>query len=482
MAVPGEQTSRVTLRGAANSLQVSSVNVSAKPSRLELGKMVPGDEEYQELSIRGNFPATRARLVVENRDDVPDCINFALSGKKEGEAQKVTPNQSYTLEAGVEPYCGPNSFKRDIQTAVRLEFDKSSGLVSVPTLVVPVSLSLVSELKVPEKVSAKIDAGDGEDIVLDVRGNFTRESTFEVMVPPVDERRDWPGEDLDLVFLNEDGDVIERAGEDEPARSRVVTFSPSKDNDTLRMRLVSDACCTGGSYETQLAMVSKRGSKEPIRVPVQVEVAEAGVWLCWGPSILWALAALLLIVLIAYVVNMIRSSHFLDRDRLADKLIPLKWDMYGTAQEDKRAAGRVHQVVERNLKFQDRALAWLKSNPLKVGLPGYEYHETVYLTLTPKSVQHLAMGVVETRDKYADVQEAPEMAVGQIYATARHGGVEFFGVPDDEGRFGAVKMQGGYHGGAYDDEGPECQRIRREQLIDNNGEKRDGDPAGWRVG
>jgi hypothetical protein len=155
--------------------------------------------------------------------------------------------------------------------------------------------------------------------------------------------------------------------------------------------------------------------------------------------------------------------------------------MYGTAQEDKRAAGRVHQVVKRNLKLQDRALAWLKANPLKIGLPGHEYHETVYLTLTPKSVQHLAMGVVETRDKYSDVQKNPEMAVGQIFATARHGGVEFFGVPDDEGRFGAVSMQGSYGGYAMDDE-PEVQRIRREQLIDNNGEKREGEPAGWRVG
>ncbi|MGM0558177.1 MAG: VWA domain-containing protein [Myxococcota bacterium] len=483
MAVPGEQTARVTLRGAANSLQVSSVNVSSQPSRLELGKMVPGGEEFQELEIRGNFPSTRARLVVENRDEVPECVNFAFNGEEEGEAQTITPDQSYTLEVGIAPYCGPNSFTRDIQTAVRLEFDKSSGLVSVPTLVVPVSLSLVNEIRVPEKVSASIEAGDAEEIALDVRGNFTRESTFDVIVPPIDERRSWPGDDLDLVFLDEDGDIIERAGEDEPARAREVTFSPSKDDDTLRMKLVSDACCGGGSYQTELAMVSKGGSKEPIRVPIQVEVEEAGVWLCWGPAILWVLAALLLILLIAYIVNMIRSSHFLDRDRLADKLVPLKWDMYGTAQEDKRAAGRVHQVVKRNLKLQDRALAWLKSNPLKIGLPGYEYHETVYLTLTPRSVQHLALGVVEMRDKYAEVQEAPEMAVGQIFATARHGGVEFFGVPDDEGRFGAVKLQDGYHGGGYGaDEGPECQRIRREQLIDNSGEKREGDPAGWRVG
>jgi Mg-chelatase subunit ChlD len=481
LAVPGEQTSRVTLRGAANSLQVASVNVSAKPSRLELGKMVPGGEEFQEIAINGNFPSTRARLVVQNRDEVPECVRFALSGKKEGEAQKITPNQAYTLEVGIEPYCGPNSFQRSIDTAVRLEFDKSSGLVSVPTLVVPVSLTLVSEIKAPEEITASITAGDNEPIALDVRGNFTRESTFEVLVPPFDERKDWPGENLDLVFVDADGDVIEESDGDDPARARAVTFSPDDTDDALQMRLVSDACCSGGSYETEIAFVSKSSTDEPIRIPVRVDVEEAGVWMCWGPAILWALAALLLILLVAYIVNMVRSSHFLDRDRLADKLIPLKWDMYGTAQEDKRAAGRVHQVVKRNLKLQDRALAWLKANPLKIGLPGHEYHETVYLTLTPKSVQHLAMGVVETRDKYSDVQKNPEMAVGQIFATARHGGVEFFGVPDDEGRFGAVSMQGSYGGYAMDDE-PEVQRIRREQLIDNNGEKREGEPAGWRVG
>ena len=491
LAVPGSPGDKIVLRGASRSLQVSSRSVKPVPQRFDLGEVKPGQELYNELTLEGNFPASRARMVVEGRDAVPECVSFELSGVGEGEAQKITAGQTYSLAVKVAPYCGHNTFTREVRTAVRIEFDRAASSRTVPSVVLPVRFSLVNKIGLPQKVEASLTGGESEELALAFSGNHTKEIAFKALVPPPAERERWPGEpeELTLEFLDAEGEPIQ--GAEGPALSREVSFGAGQAARPMRLRARSGACCAGGTYQTELALVPRGpGSKEVVRVPVQIKIEEAGVWSCWGPTILWVLLGLVLLILLLYVINMFRQSHFLRRDLLASRLVPLRWDEWGEPEAQSRQADDVKRVVQKCMPPWQRALSWLKANPLKFGLPGQAYYETVQLYLEPaRDVGRSRAVLVAERDLYQELRREPSRGKGRIYACAR-GGLLFFAVPDRDGRLGRLKRQDDFGafggGGGWGDEpvedSLEVVRLRRDELLDIDTDREPDTAAGWRVG
>ncbi len=485
LSVPGSPNAKVTLRGAARTLQVSSRSIKAVPARFDLGEVVPGQDRFNELTIEGNFPPSRGRLVVQGRKDVPECVSFELSGVGEGEAQKITPNQTYSLAVKVDPYCGHSSFTRDIKTAVSIEFDKAATSRSVPSLVLPVSFQLVNRVELPDDVKVSITGGEDKDVSLTVGGNHEKDVVFKAIIPPVDERGTWPSPgDLDVELLDDNGDPIPH--KPNVAASRTVTFGPGG-RGTVSLRVVSGYCCGAGTYTTQLALVPTTGSSEIITVPVRVEVAEAGLWSCYGMMILWGLAILLALLLAAYVFNMFRQSYFINRDMLAGRLVPLRWDDWGEPEPQTKQADDVKRMIRKSMSFGRRAVNWLRANPLKFGLPGGAYHETVVLYLEPaRDVSRSHVTLTPERDLYQDLRRNPAEGRGRMFASGR-GGLLFFCVPDREGRIGRLQFSddmGGFDDGwgEESEEQLECVRLRRDELLNINSEREADTAAGWRVG
>ncbi|WP_168210743.1 VWA domain-containing protein [Persicimonas caeni] len=478
LSVPGQQGASVTIKGAAETLQVSSMTIEATPARVDFDTLVPGAEKFKDIKVGGNFPAARARLVVQNREDVPDCVKFALGGKGEGEEQKITPGQSYQLGVDVDPYCGASSFTRDIQTAVRIEFDQSGQLLSVPTLVIPVHFASVSEISVPKALSTTLDAGDSATLDLELDGNFKKDATFNALVPPPDERERWPSnaDHLELRFLDGDGEPILNE-DDEPAQKHGVSFAPGSKKDPLRIEVASDSCCSGGTYRTEIALVPTSGTKDPIRVPVEITVNEASVWSCWGPAILWALLALLLLLLVLYVYNMFNNSSFLKKKQLINRLKLLEWGPTGMPSASTDGPRQIKEFVNKKFTFANRAKAWFAANPLKLGLPnGYKYDETVRLVLNTDQPRLSSLKVLDKPGHYDRLVEDPRVN-GHVYISKNQG---FYGVPDLDGYFGSLRHQSYISPPTGE---LEVVNLSGAKLVlEDDRDRMQGNVAGWEIG
>ena len=159
----------------------------------------------------------------------------------------------------------------------------------------------------------------------------------------------------------------------------------------LLLRVESAACCAGGSYRSKLALLAREGTPEPLVVWLDLQVEDAGLLACWWPFIRNALFVLTVLLAAAYVVNMFRKSTFLDTQRLAAKLVPLRWDAYGS-HESAPAQPLVAGALRRQLSPARRILNWIRANPLRFGLPGQPpFKEAARLELLPKSELHNAV-------------------------------------------------------------------------------------------
>lgn len=485
----GEEGAGVAIRGAMRSLQVSSRRVEADPGRLDLGDLLPGTEHYHEVSIDGNFPTTRGRLTVEGRDRIPECLTFKLNGEPEGEGQSITAGQTYTVEAHVAPYCGPASNEFPIDTALRLQFDQSGSSGVIPSMVLPIRGSLIHEFRSPPQLKASLTGGESRDVELELEGNHQRSLELTALVPAEDERRDWPGRNLSIQLLDDDNEPVEPAGDGSSSASVTVPVRDDDEADSpvLSVRIEADACCQDGEYRTEMALVAPGATGTPVRVPIDVEVESAGFWQCWGPWMVRAFLLVLLLLLVAYVVNMWRSSRFLDPDRLASRLVPLEWDDFGEARPRNDAARDVRRMVRDNMSWFDRAKAWIKANPLIFGLPGREYYEMVELLLEDSpNVRRSRVRLVEELDFISELRANPRRGEARLYATAR-GGTSFYVVCAEENRVGKFEMKDEFAGfdDGFGDEPfePELEQVRRRsKFVTIYGGQEPDTMAGWRVG
>ena len=322
----------LALRGPARSVQVSCSSIQAMPGQFDFGQLVPGQEKHHQLTLLGNFAPTRGRIAVRNRADLPGCLHFALSGAGEGQGLAVAPAQLYTLTARVDPYCGPNSFRRQLDTALHLEFDQVGGAQPLPGLVIPIGFTLLHDIRVPEAVDLELKAGQRREVTLEVGGNQVRDLDLLAVLQDPARLPGWPADKLSVALLDDHGRPVPGAGGGSSlALERPVRFARSSGAKATPMRMAvrSDSCCAAGTYTTEIGLAPLKGGGEPIRVPVRVRVVGSGLWACWGPMILAGIGLLLLLLLLLYLINMWRHTTLLDPELLAGKLRPLVWKARG---------------------------------------------------------------------------------------------------------------------------------------------------------
>ena len=431
----------IQIKGRTLTLNVSSQIITPEPDRFDFGTLQPGDGVLRLLKLTGAFSPTPARLEWRDRGQLPACVTAEMGGVPEGKNQILRVHQPYNLALRVAPYCGPDPFQNAFDTVLRLIFE-NGRIVELP-----IKLALDYQIRIPNDLSVRVKAGETAEVPLQIKGNFHGEIPWRESVTLPKE-----AEDLAVSF------------QDKP----------------LRLRVAPDRCCAGGTYQAEARLAVP--SMEPVLVPVRIEVEPAGLWACYGPRILIALAVLLILLLLLYIASMIRNSSFLKAETLASKLKPLVWTAFGDTMEQKASQDDVLRRVRKALPFRNRALTWLRANPLRFGLPGGAYRETVELIVSAsKDMEKLHVDLRIEPDLQGNMARQPETYGGRLFATAL-GGVVFLALPDANGRIGRLARQDGF---TPEDGKPKALKLRKARLLktlESWETYEENTAAGWQVG
>lgn len=488
----------VALQGKPLLLEVSSVQMVPEPAAFAYGTLQPGSLVQKPFRLTGSFPASNAHVELRGRDLLPSCVTVEINGVPEGKPLQVRANQPYNLALRVSPYCGPRPLRFAYDTALRLVFDAGGGR-QLPAVEVPLRFQLDYQIAVPPELKVRVRGGEAADVPVAVRGNFQQPVELRAVVARPEEAESWPDGAGDLV-LGFAGDRRDRVLYDEAGEAplRVHDFAAGPGAPPLLLRTLPGRCCAEGSYTARLGLVAPAGqplppgarAPEPIVVPVRVEVEPAGFWACYGLLILLALAILALLLLVLYVANMIRNSSFLKAEALAAKLKPLVWTEYGDAVEQKASKAEVLRLVRQTLPGHQRALAWLKANPLRFGLPGGRYRETVELLLQAnRDVAKSQLALLSDSDIQGKAEREPEGYAGRLFAVAA-GKITFLAVPDPAGRVSRLVWQDGFVPSAPDGNGDGPPKLKAVKLnkarllkaLEPWERHEEGRPAGWQIG
>ena len=466
----------VALRGPTLALEVTAVEIDPNPSSLDFGPVVPGERPSQDLSFTGSFPDTQGHLEWVDRAAVPGCVTAELNEKSEGESQSILPGHEYRLALRIAPYCGPVDLDRRFETGVRLVFDHGR----LPSTEVKVAFRLVSEIDAPDELAVEVPAGEAVRVPVSITGSFRGELRFRATVEPAPDG--WPEDEGDLAIGAGGGEVVlaSGAGAAVPIEAR------------------AHRCCPGGSYRATLLFAPPTGAypagaepPAPLAVPIVVRVLPGGFWTCWGPWIVRLLAGLLLLLALLYLVGMYRNSRFLDPRQVADRLRPLVWTSFGGTEERRGVQDEVRRMVARGLPWLGRSgriAAWLRANPLRFGLPGGRYEETLELRLVPSHDTAASAARLLAEPAFLEgLRTSPKEYWGRLFATAR-AGVTLVGVPDTGGLISRLAPEGVAEapgGGSDPESAPRPVTLRNTPLVrplDPRERPEEGAAAGWRVG
>lgn len=499
LSLPSDES--IPLAGRPFSLEVASIEISAVPNRLDLGALRPGEEALQSVRFTGAFPAEAATIALRDRSKIPGCIHAALSGLAEGELQPIHVDHDYQLAVRVSPFCGPSSRDESIETVLQLVFHPESSERQLPTVEIPLTLTLDYRFELPEGVEIEVFGGKAATRTVAVESNVRGGLDLKAVIAGPEDSPSWPSSDSDLAMelvtaSGGLGAVDQGAGAD----SWTGSLEGAGELRSLTLRARARRCCEAGEYETRLGLtaapdqVQPPGAPvpEPAVIPIRVRVASAGLWACRGPLILWTLLLLLLVLLVLYVINMFRHTRLLDPKRLADRLRPLVWNGMGGTLERTGSRERVRSMVQGGLSWRHRLSAWLRANPLVFGLPGRAYDETVELYLLAHHDPAASrLGLVPERSVVETVRAHPERFPGRLFCSAKTG-ASFIGVPDPRGRICQMVPEGSSGAPFPGEPGKEDETFKSQPIdlrttellrpLEPGDHPDDGDPAGWRIG
>lgn len=286
-------------------------------------------------------------------------------------------------------------------------------LAAVPARLVEARPSTIPERKI------EIPAGDWQDVYIRLGVDSRPDLLFDVRLKPPDDPR--------LALRIRD----ERSGQ-QVLRS---TLRHTPGGRTLWLRVKADRSVSRREYRAGVVVMTAEdpvdgGEVRRAAIPLLFTVRPAGLAAGGHPG-RW-LSALAATVLTFFACTSAAHSRFLDLDRLAQRLQPLRWNESGKPEGYKDYQGWVKSQIEASLKWQDRALSWLWANPFVFGLPGKTYAETVEIFLY--SDHKLSIRPIPWH-------EAQRHGKGRLFASAMIGDqVNIHGGPTPEGRIGSLSV------------------------------------------
>jgi hypothetical protein len=343
------------LVGQPFTLQASSTQILATPSRWALGTLVPGASARTEVTLSGNFAGTEAVFDVANRGDIPRCVRFTVSSVSENANIPLSSGQRYHLNATVDGVCGLRSLDRDLTGSVRLT---ASGL---PPVEIPFTGHLDYRITLPASLELPVGRDGPAHLPITVGGNSRADLHFLASFGAPGAR--WPGGDLELGFVAERTDQEARRNADgELVReAEVVASRTDGTRSTATLWASASPCCSEGRHESVLQLRMVGGEGEPAQIPVRLVVAKGTWWGCYGNRVLYALYVLAALLLSLFLRNLVVHSYFVAGDRLEKRLPVPQYE----------GGGRKRGIEEPRLRKQrgsvERALHWLLNGGLTAG-------------------------------------------------------------------------------------------------------------------
>lgn len=445
----------VEFAGTPWEVDVSSSLIRCTPAEITAGDLVPGAEYQHAFQCDGNFPPTSARLVVQDASALPPCIKFDVNGSTDG--IQITAGQPYTLGVRIGSFCGVSAINREYDINVQIEF--AQGASKLPAQNFTAHLKLDSSFACAFK-PVEIVGGNNTVMELQCQTNAVKDMEYTVVLPDLSDGESvgWDAEHLKIGFADED-DRIARDDAGNVLRKKNVKIASDGSGAPVRLILAADRCCVDGDNELKALFVPKGQGYDPTdaaRIPINVKSVSPGLWSCRGPLILKIIGIVLLLLLIAYIVNMFRNSSFFNVKRFSEKFVPLEWDERGNgvnALKFKNSAKVPQRLRSGSLGYFNRAANWLQSNPLKFGLPGGRYVETALVNLSAGKKTEPEASISMTLQPVANLKaelaarvgkkEVSSLPFGMLYVQAVGRDVEFFAVvnSNDERFSGMCELQ-----------------------------------------
>jgi hypothetical protein len=470
--------------GGSETIQVSSDVIAPEPAQFELGTLTPGTTTTEQITLSAGLPEHQVRAVFPKKGH-PRCVSVQLNGKRGEQWQPVSWGQPMTLVFDIASFCGTESGTKQHESLLTFEFKpKVSG--STRNVQVMAKFDLENQFDGPSDLL--IQAESGEFYQRDLRFQTNSKEPVKTAIG-FELGSNWPSaEDLQIGFYDTaEEEFISKDDEDGQAQVVQMKVFPLETNGGANTHSVPigvqvGPCCQTNVYEGQIFYQPGGQNSRRIPIALKVDVTGAGFLACWGQALIRWLLYLLVALLIGYLYLMWANSCWFKKDSLKRKVWRLSFDDTGDPVSDENDAAWKN-AVDDSLKFAARVGAWFRANPLKTGLPGGKYHETLRVTLSDRC----RLGLVALGNASQLSQgKTGDKGRGVLYVAAKskRGSVGFYGFPrrdsedSDEGEisgFGYEPCSADSETG-YDD--VSGRKLLRKQ--DRYSRRPDeGDLAGW---
>lgn len=296
-------------------------------------------------------------------------------------------------------------------------------------------------------------AEEGSKIQIDLRAGMEREALVRLGPDPMQGRplvarivpgqhgAPWPSvEDLSVEVV-EEGDVWGAGAPDDEPRL-VGKLLDQAGGRSLRLRARAGRCATPDRYRGTVEIWTTVLGEEPAslltQVPLVVEVAESDAGCAVARTGPWFAVALTGLFLL-YPLGMCLNSHCLSKAELIQRIVPVYRDPNGVWKEDLERRGAVREAIEKQLTFFRRACRWALSSPLRFGLLGGTYEETVEIELGKGRNAHQVWLELRPEQKIEKRFLADaHWQEGKLFAVATSQGLRFLGRPHNQRLCGFV--------------------------------------------
>ncbi len=305
------------------------------------------------------------------------------------------------------------------------------------TLLLSVGLSLGRPSQAASPAfSLSIQAGSAKTFEVPLSPDPFQDRSVVVKLSPVGS---WPQPEELSVSL------VKGRGEESGTAAGLLPFRP--EGRLLYIRAQVSPCSpsreVGGVLEIWVAASQSEPASKLHELPFKVKVANSAeaCSVTRGAPLLAGTATLALIL---YPWGMWLNSRFISPRQLANRLARQKKQWGADWQPDDEGAGVVRQAIERDLHPGWRALAWLRANPLRFGLPRGSYEECVRIRLNRDG--SVSFELQPERCFRKNAERICRQSSGQLFAAAGEGELTFWGEPTSSGRICELDLDPGPSG------------------------------------
>ena len=389
------------LRGVELTFTVASQNVVVEPAVLDVGELKLGTvAERKSFKLNGNFEAGRVKFGVDPKRLPPACVKIRVADQDitttQSTVQTAAVGKEFPVDVSIPSWCGDQPLGR-VEFPILMQFEASGGKTpearSVLVAVEPKGgIDLPSDLHIEVKggETGYTLGGDGARFMLKPHDAA---KALQLRLELVPNSGAWSEEHLDAAFATALGDgFVKKDG----AYERSVAVDVPVGGIDLPLAAISGTCCKGGDYVTTVRVYPEGGSGDPKTafhdLHVKVHVVDAGTWACYGETFKKFAWLVLGLAAVAFLINLKLSTKLLPKpQRIAERLFSLEV----TSKAGKCEHSPHPLLFNSKLSFRNRAHAWWRANPIKIGLPtalgGGTYIETLfidsaYITKSPNEV------------------------------------------------------------------------------------------------